>query len=290
MRKIVILSFFLLSGIMLFANRTDSFSLVDDLKRYYISIDPRIDMNLYTRWVKGDKPLIYLFVSRRDSVQCSGRNNYFDFYDTAEFAARRKAAEYSQQGSDTFCYRTYGNAQAFLSRRLLSYPDEAIAFVVFHELTHNFFLRNGIRLAYGFEEAICDVIGNYGALEYAVKTSCVDRTMITIQIQVNESIYEHMNRSMLQVSLDPQSAGDVHSGYRLFLDSIMPGCNMFQEDRFNYPVNNAYFLKNRNYSQFYFLVRDLYLKQASLGAFLEVIKKLPQDSNACETYLKSLLE
>lgn len=287
----MLLSCFHLSGILLFAEKTDSFSLVDDIKRYYMSTGVRLDTDLYTRWVKGDKPLIYLFVSSKDSIYCSLSNDHFEFYDTAEYAARRKACYYSQQGWDTFCYRTYGNSHALLSRRLLSYQDEAIAFVVFHELTHNFILRNvGVRIPYEFNEAICDVIGNYGSREYAMKTGCIDPAMISRQIDVNEAIYRHMNTAIRQVNLDTSDAGGVHLGYRLFLDSIIKECNMFQRDRFNYPVNNAYLLKNRNYCRYYFLVRDVYLKQASLAAFLEIVKKMPQDRHACEAYLGRFIE
>jgi len=61
-----------------------------------------------------------------------------------------------------------------LTPKLLSYPDEAIAFIVFHEVVHQDLLKLGSPIRYNYEEALCDVIANMACVKFAEKTKMID--------------------------------------------------------------------------------------------------------------------
>ena len=66
---------------------------------------------------------------------------------------------------------------------------------------------------------------------------------------------------------------------------ILKKCDTFQNDRFNYTVNNAYLLKNQYYSKYYFLLKKVFLKQKTIKAFLNIMKSLPNNTEDIVKYL-----
>ena len=294
MQKIKILSTIFLQFICIpaFSANNDSLLFIDELKKFaFKEIGVELTGDLYTQWVKEEKPYIYLYVSLSEKVQQPIElTSPFIFYRTDEIAANEKALELKEMGYHTFCYKTYANSAARLSNRLLSYPKEAICFIIFHEFIHNYLEQQFIKIPYEFNEALCDVIGNYGALKYAQSTQNVDLAATENQIRTNEKIYTCLNATISKINKNPQIVKNIQQVMTLndkcskIIRDILKKCNIFQKDRFDYTVNNAYLLKNEYYCKNYFL-----LKQKSIKDFLELMKTLPENASDCEAYLKNFI-
>ena len=246
--------------------------------------------DLYTRWQPSDSPFIYLFVSRADRVAPPVATGHpYIYYNTDSAAAAGKAYELTSQGFQAFCYRSYANSAALLNKRLVSYPPEAAAFIVFHELTHIYIQQLRLRMSYEFNEALADVIGNYGAMQYAVASGTLETSSVKKQTYINEQLYRSFNKCLSSIErAQPSEIAQLHRKCSKQRDLLMQQANSFQKDRFNYPVNNAYLLKNSNYCRRYFLLRSVIIKQQSIKGMLELMQHIPANRSAAIQYLQQL--
>jgi hypothetical protein len=247
-----------------------------------------LERDFYTNWAESDEPLAYLYISRADTVATpddfEGSYKYFGF-DTE--GAWKNAALYTAQGHDAFCYNTYANSSAKLSNRLMMYPDEAIAFVMFHEFIHNYLDQKDIRIAYEFNEALCDVVGNYEAMKYFVQADDSLGRKAVEQCARNERMFEAINVAIGKVNNNPRKARTHNVRCQKLIQKELRDGNLFQRDRLDYHVNNAFLLKNEYYCKNYFLLKKVYLNQQSLGDFLKIMENLPARVKDYEAYLLS---
>lgn len=278
-------------GVNVSASNSDSLLFINNVKQFAFQqtgFFPEGDF--YTKWTTEEKPYLYLYVSRADSVkQPVEFSNPFMYCGTNDVDANDKEMKQKNRSYHTFCYKTYANSAAQLNKRLLSYSPDAIAFIVFHELIHNYIDQHKLKIPYEFNEALCDVIGNYGALSYASSTQQMDMRLAQHQLKNNEDIYHCLNSTISDINRHPSKTISLNAKCTKTLNSILKTCNTFQHDRFDYPVNNAYLLKNQYYCKNYFLLKRVFLKQKSIKVFLEVIKRMPENNLECEKYLKGLL-
>jgi len=261
---------------------------ISDLKKFAFSeTGYELKGDFYITYAKQDNPYIWLVAARPGKI---GRFNdstsrlAYAGYD--EDVAKSRENEMKEKGYQTFPYKTYGNAAAQLSTGLLSYPGEAQSFIVFHELTHNTLAELHIRMPYEFNEALSDVIGNYGTLDYAEAEGKVDAKAAKNQVRVNEKLYKHFNTYIEKINKHPEKGKSYHESCGKKVHHLLKKANAFQKDRFNYTVNNAYLLKNRNYCMEYFLLKRVLIKQKTIQKLLEVMKTLPDGVEECEKYLE----
>ena len=241
--------------------------------------------DFFTKRMEQDKPYLYVYVSLPDKVECPKGCDDLFFCNTNEELAKKKSDTLNSKGYETFCYKTYANSAAMLNKRLLSYPKEAESFIIFHELTHNYLSQLGIKIPYDFNEALCDVIGNYGTRDLYNSSPTLDKNAAKIQLDNNEKIYWCINKYISKINARPSKAKELNHQCDKMMKTLLAECNMFQNDRFNFTINNAYLLKNQYYSKNYFLLKKVLLKQKSMKDFLELIKSVPSESMECERYL-----
>ena len=261
-----------------FSASSDSLLFIEETKAFlYQEIGLVLKGDFYTKWETEEKPYLYVYVSLPDKVERPKKikDPYFA-YATDEAAAIIKESELKMAGYNTFLYKTYANSWALLNNTFLSYSREAKAFVLFHEIMHNYFKQKHIKIPYEFIEPVCDIIGNYGTLNYAQSTQNVNLISAQDQIQSNERIYQCFISTISEINNTPQNTILLNARCSDTINEILQKGNSFQKFRFEYKVNNAYLIKNGYYCKNYFLLKAVYLKQKSIKSFLEIIEKMPK--------------
>ena len=241
---------------------------IDSVKKFILKeFKGRMRGNQYTQWDNDTAPNYYIYFSKTQQVAWPYRiakSNFTTFY---------------------YC----GHSVTRLNKRFAGYAKDAQCFIMFHELMHNYLEGYNTKLPYEFNEAVGDVLGSYGSLEFSKFLSQEEGKEFKKQIEINEGLYQCFNECIAGINSDSSHPDKYWIICRSKINSYLPFMNSFQKDRFNWPVNNAYLLKNSNYCKNYFLLRDVFLKQKSVAAFLKIIKKLPSDPDKCRKVLNGYL-
>jgi hypothetical protein len=217
----------------------------------------KVSPDFYSRYQPGATMLTYLYVSSPDSI-VSGMDSPFSFFGTNTQKALQEQKHYDSLGQHTLIYHTAGNSDAKINHRLLEYPKAAIAFILFHEAIHQHLKNSGISIPYEYEEALCDVNGNYGALLFAKKTKALKSKEEAKFIAMNERICRTIiliNKGSRTVFRADRNKYQQHCDSAL--QKLLLTATVFHRDRFNYPVNNAFLLRNSFYGENYFLLKDV---------------------------------
>ncbi len=180
-------------------------------------------------------------------------------------------------GLDTHLYKTYGTASTNLSIGLLSYSFESISFIVFHEATHRY-IRSKAKIPYEIEEAACDIFGNYGSLEFFERDKNLKSRIAKRQLKIIEKIAKRINISLNDLESN-KSKDFINSKTKLKKTILRFSQNgsEFISDRYNYELNNAYLLRNKNYSMYYFKLKKLLILMEDISIFIEYISNLPDN-------------
>jgi hypothetical protein len=234
----------------------------------------------------------YIFTSSADKIERPAKPKYSvcDF-DSIRLTSGYHPMGYENSNTETFFYyKSDQNASTKVTKKFISYPREAKFFIMFHELMHNYINQKKLKMPYDFEEAVCDIMGNYGAMALAKDDSLIDLSLSRQQVSVNEKIYRIINRYMIKVNHQPEKRAIYHSDCYNLLQKQLKKANAFQKDRFDYTVNNGFLLKNKNYSANYFLLKKTFLKAKTLTRFVEIINGLPEDDDSCIKFLGEFLK
>ncbi len=260
------------------------FEKIDILKK--IKQHCRADLGMavqdyfYRDWAMDEGAYISLYVSEVDTLR-----GIFGSWNRKSFGKDLRRAEYQankyiSKGFQVHLYRTAGNATTELSRLLLSYPSEDICFIAFHEATHHH-IRVFCRLASIVEEAVCDLVGNYASLKFSRLSEEVSFRKVKRKVKMREMIAMKIN----QILEETNSRGDLSRGKHVEeLEGLMKKwkrrkeVNQFMIDRYWYPINNAYFLRNRIYTAHYFELKEILKQLGSINAFLSYVTALPSDA------------
>lgn len=283
--------FFVLQIVCIAIHGTNNDSIFfDNVKRFaFKEMGDTVDADLFTKWKADDNPYYYLYLSDIDKVH-NGRVGTEDpyIYCSSEKEALDKGNNFNSNYTTYFIYKAYMNSDALLNKRFISYRRESQAFIIFHELTHNFIIENKLDFPYEFNEALCDVVGNYGALKYAQSTKNINLKITQNQLQLNEKIYECLNTYIDLINAKPDRSKlpfyeiECHDKMK----ELLKNSDGFQKDRFDDYVTTGYLLKNYYYCHNYFLIKKVFQKQGSIKGLLEVIMKMPNDVAACTKYLE----
>ena len=248
--------------------------LIDSIKRF-IATDLKINVqsNFYTRWKEpsSDSMFIYFYISPPDRVE---RDTTYKIPWTFEkdSQAVATAREMTAKGFHTLVYRTAGTSNTLLTPKLLSYADEAIAFIVFHEVVHQNLQKMGGPVHYNYEEALCDVIANMACVRFAETTHLMDIHAAEKQRDVFERSYAFLNkeRSILD-TMQQQNKPALYQLCTSTISTLTADANQFVKDRMVYEVNNAYFLRIADYSLNYFKIKKLFDVSSS---FTDIVNRI----------------
>lgn len=259
-------------------NETSSkLELIENIKGFCINdLNMELSEHFYSNWAKSEKPNYYLYVSKKDTLM-SALNQQSSFISFGhDFNKAQKGKDYYDQlDYSTLIYETYGTAATQLSNHLLSYSDESIAFIAFHEATHQH-IRNKAKIPYSIVESVCDVVGNYGTLSLFSEYKKFSKRKANKQIQQIENLAFDINRL-----INNTEPGLVKSKLTKEIQKLNKKKNKFKIERYDYEINNAYLIRNKSYTQYYFKLKNLLTLMGGLKEFIEFINNLPKNESEC---------
>jgi len=239
----------------------------------YVSMPDKINMPTFDE--NGQ-----LITNNEMGVICSSYNDALSYLIELQ-------KKYEVRGSHTMLYKTAGVANTRLNTILLNYPLETISFIAFHEATHRHIRSWANYMPYIFEEACADVIGTHATIELAKQYP----NYFSLQTAKNQlECMEEIDNCIISATKKYENK-DFESPEKLYTnchDEILkhfPKNNQFFIDRYDYAINNAYFLRYKNYTHYYFLLNKA-LHKMGLNEFIPFINLLPTD----EQHVKELLE
>ena len=194
-----------------------------------------------------------MYISRADSIILPSGADAFQFFGTDTLSAKLAADSMINAGLDAMIYRTSGNSAVRLTHQLINYPQEAIIFIVLHEMAHVHSNQKKLKIPYSTEESFGDFLGNIAGEYFVRKYHPEFIESFTKQKETHESLYKlfkNMESNAQGVSKSEKAA--IYSLAQTQLNSIIVSANKFQHDRFSYPMNHAYILRNRYYYTWYF--------------------------------------
>ncbi|HYI78493.1 MAG TPA: hypothetical protein VEW65_12805 [Chryseolinea sp.] len=283
----VFLVLFLIFDIL--ASNGDSL-FVQNVKQFiYSETNFNVDNSFFTLRSKSEKPYIALYISSSAAVRSPYKSKYI-VYGINEELAESTALKHQLLGHHTFLYKTYATAAAELNDRFTSYTKEAKCFIMLHEFFHHYKEKLNLAIPYEFEEAIGDVIGNYGTIEFIRLYFARDVEPAIVQKNQIEGIYRIINKTSDLINATSENVRASNRKCQKRIQKALKSGDLFQSDRFNYVVNNAYLLKNRYYSEKYFLLKKVFIHGGgTVEDFIKILKNAPKNSSDFEMYLKGIL-
>lgn len=263
--------------------QSSQLELIDCVKRYCLNeLNMEISKSFYSNWAKSEEPNYYLYVSKKDSLISAFKEKLTvkSFGHNIKDAKIEKD-EYDQLGFSTHLYQTYGTSATQLSSHLLSYSEESIAFIAFHEATHQHIEKNG-KIPYSIVEAVCDIVGNYGTLNLFSKNKKLSERKAKNQIKQIENVSREINR-LINI-LEFQKTNDLKLDTSTLTEKVRKFSkkkNKFKIERYDYEINCAYLLRNRSYTKYYFKLKNLLILTIDLREFIDFITDLPSDEQEC---------
>ena len=239
------------------------------------SLKLKVGDEFYTRYSENDSMFSYVYVSRKDSI-CKVTDGAFIYFGNHPHEAKIKADSFTKAGFDVMLYQTAGTSGAFISKRLLEYDSISIAFIMLHEAMHRHIANSHSNIPYEFEEAIGDVIGNSFCGWYSGASV---KKYFAFAFS-NEEIYSSINKCS-KGKLSKEKCD-------LKIKSQLKNATLFQKDRFDYPVNNAYLLRNLFYAKRYFQLREIYQKIKNPNLFIDEMMKLPANLKQCDEMILNM--
>jgi hypothetical protein len=229
--------------------------LVDSIREFARKeLKLRIKDDFYFHWSgKQDSMYVFLYVSSKDSIKTPRDLPQTLWSFDTEAAAIKRSEELRKQNYAVLVYKTAGLSNALLNRKLLSYPNEAIAFILFHEATHN----HHCGVTYVYEEALADAMANRACRLFAEKTHMLDIRAVAKQQKIFEAAYAFLNekRKVLE-RIEPGQKAKVFRRCDKEIKMLVKHANQFQKDRMSYEVSNAYFLRVEAYALHYFEMKE----------------------------------
>lgn len=244
--------------------------------------------NFYNNFARNNQMTKYLYISEPNTIKKTQNFSKYIYYGNSSEKATKKKKELDSLGYHTLLYKTAGTMLTLLTDRLLSYSMESISFIAFHELTHKFIKAN-TKIPYEIEEAVCDVVANYETLDFSNNYRNLNTKKVKYQLETIEKIKKTINRFYSHINSHKDNY-DVYKTCENEVFDLIQDKSLFLKDRYQYPVNNAYFLRTKSYSSNYFTVKKLLQKNGNTRAFLESIIRLPNDYNDAIKTIKNMIK
>lgn len=265
-----------------------SLKLIQELEKFgRRELKLKLHHHFYTEWQEIEQKNTYVYISRSDSIVLPHKSDAFQFFGTDTLAAKSAADSFKIAGLDVLIYQTSGNSAVRLTHRLLNYPEEAIIFIVLHEMAHVHSNQKKLKIPYSSEESFGDFLGNIIGEVFVRKYHPEFLAAFTKQKETHEALYhlcDYLEKHTQGVSESKKNA--IYDDAQNQMETIIHSSNAFQHDRFLYTMNHAYILRNRYYYRWYFDYKCVY-NTYNIGKELAFFySSIPKD----ESDLKSLLK
>lgn len=245
-----------------------------------------ISKQFYTKWDENEKGHYVVYFSKPDEIDGHQRG-FGDEVSAIDFKVKQDSL-----GFHTMIYHTYGSAAVRLSGHLLSYSEESLGFIGFHEATHTHFRNKGTYLPYSVNEAACDVLANYLTIEFAKKDKRISYLKAKKQRKYIEKIGNLVNQASSALK-SGQTCKFIKKSRILKRQVDKLDENYFEDnflkDRYFYEINNAFLLRNTYYSKYYFKLREL-LNLTDINTFLKVLDSLPKKEEECFAAINAAID
>ncbi|WP_299186714.1 hypothetical protein [uncultured Aquimarina sp.] len=262
--------------------------LIEDIQTFFQSKMNFTTKNFYKNFTRSNQMTAYLYISKPDKIQQTEEFSKYVYYGNSSEKATTKKKELDALGYHTLLYKTAGTMLTLLTDRLLSYSMESISFIAFHELTHKYIKKNST-IPYEIEETTCDIIANYESLDFSNNYRNLNTEKVKHHIKSIEQIKKIINRFYSHIN-SHKDANDIYKICENEIFDLTKDKGLFLRDRYQYPVNNAYFLRTKSYSYDYFTLKKLFQNESSTKEFLDLIIALPNDYNDAISTVKNLLK
>ena len=224
----------------------------------------------------SENPNYYLYVSEKDTLMSAlNHRKSFIIFGHNFNKAKKEKEYYDKLDYSTLLYETYGTSVTQLSNHLLSYSNESIAFIAFHEATHQH-INKKAKIPYSLVESVCDIVGNYGTLNLFSENKKLSKRKAKKQIKQIEGIAFEINRLINNTELELDK-----SKLTKEIEKLNKKKNKFKIERYDYEINNAYLIRNKSYTQYYFKLKNLLALIGDLKEFMEFINNLPRNESEC---------
>jgi hypothetical protein len=205
----------------------------------------------------------YVYASYKNEMKSVFGDAAFNYFGHNDSAANVFADSLKNSGYDIMVYKTTGTSGAQFNKNMLDYEPGTVAFIMLHEGFHRHRQNTKSKLPYIFEEAVCDLTGNMFCKvcvipEYGTRN-------VKQFIAVNEKIYAVINKA-IDATLSQKKCS---KKIRKFLKKG----NVFQHDRYDYEVNNAYLLRYTSYCKYYFALKEAFKRCKEPTDFYDAITK-----------------
>ncbi|MFH2141012.1 MAG: hypothetical protein ABIJ97_01220 [Bacteroidota bacterium] len=180
-------------------------------------------------------------------------------------------SECNEKGYHTSCCHTTLNSKAYITEELTSLSQENKVHAVFHELMHNYISQNKIRMQYNYEEALCEVIGNYFTLKFAKTNNEIDNEIVEREIIKNEKFYQCINYYIFEINRGGRNVDSLNNECEKKIKTIFENTDFSEKMKREDYVNNAYLLFQNSYSEKYFILKKMYLEQPTITEFIDKI-------------------
>lgn len=225
--------------------------LIDSLRQFCTDeLKLNVGSSFYNTWISGgDSMFVFLYASRPDTIAPPDVVKSMVWSFNREDSAIATSNKLKSRGYHTLVYKTAGTSGAFLNHKLLSYPDEAIAFIVFHEAVHK---HVGQMVDYNYVEALCDAVANRAIVTFTEKTMRLDMARVLHQKNALEMAYAFLNTKRVELDKAKSNRQKIFDVCNAKIKALVSNANRFLIDRMSYPVNNAYFIRVQPYAIHYF--------------------------------------
>jgi hypothetical protein len=235
-----------------------------------------IPEDFYSTWEDGVVTNYILYTSSKHEVK-SVISRPFQYFGKDETAAIQAKKKQDSLGYETMLYETKNTVSTKLSSSLLDFPKESIVFIIIHEATHAH-LKNK-KVPYIIEEATCEVIANLASMDFFKQYNEAEFSKAKKQQKLNEKLVKKINESQKLADLTLfEHKQKLFTTTDKKIKNIVKRGNELHKDRFNYDVNNAFYIRYQNYTKNYFILKQELQSLKSYSKFLSTVENMTEKS------------
>lgn len=222
----------------------------------------------------------WLYVARPDALESALPEEAVFMFFWNITKARRAATRYRKKGMHTYLYsaEAHGGRMCPITPSLLEADPCRQAYVVLHEGWHATLRAEKIRMPYALEEATGRVVGVAGAVEFAkfIRNSEMEKraerqaaAWMELARFVNRSC-KKLERAYGNNSPVKRLLGSLRKEAFLLRDKIE---SRWEKEELTREMNNAFFMRYRDYTLHYPLALRVWKKKGSLPAAMREYRR-----------------